>query len=91
MAIDQAAGMALLDALTSLGGYGLMGSVIVWFIKREFTSLKERIDCFEKAQHACQISNAKEFATQADLAKVWERVDEHAEDIALIKGKMEIR
>ena len=91
MAIDQAVGTVLLDGLTSLGGYGLMGSVIVWFIKREFTSLKARIDCFEKAQHACQISNVKEFATKAVLAKVWERVDENTEDIATIKGKVGAR
>jgi hypothetical protein len=91
MAIDQTTGAALFDGLTNLGGYGLMGAVIVWFIKREFTSLKSRIDCFEKAQHACQISNAKEFATKADVKSLWERVDEHAEDIALIKGKMEVK
>lgn len=91
MAIDQASGTVILDGLTSLGGYGLMCGVIVWFIKREFTSLKARIDCFEKAQHACQISNIKEFATKADLAQVWEHVDKNTQDIATIKGKVESR
>lgn len=91
MAIEQTTGSVILDGLANLGAYGAMGAVIVWFIKREFTSLKSRIDCFEKAQHACQISNAREFATKDDLSRVWERVDEHAEDIARIKGKMEVQ
>lgn len=50
-------------------------------------SMNSRMDCFEKAQHSCQLDNAKEFATKKEVAQVWERVDANTADIAYLKGR----
>lgn len=74
----------------------LIGSgAVLWYQQREFTAskkavegIKARMDCFEKAQHACQLENATNFATKDDVAHIWERVDENTRDIATIKGQL---
>ncbi|PKN07948.1 MAG: hypothetical protein CVU73_11160 [Deltaproteobacteria bacterium HGW-Deltaproteobacteria-8] len=48
--------------------------------------MDSRMDCFESAQHACQLDNAKSFATKEDVAHIWVSVDENSKDIAQIKG-----
>lgn len=85
-------------AFASIAGPG----AVIWLQRRAFgkqdeaiksvdtkvKAVSERMDCFEKSQHACQLANAKEFATQADLARLTDRVDAHSADIAGIKGRL---
>lgn len=56
-------------------------------IKSETTKMAKRLDCFEKAQHACQLDNAKEFATKEEIGKLWVRSDNHESRISRIEGK----
>lgn len=70
-------------------------SAVLWFQRRAFKkqdeaidSIKRRMDCFETAQHACQLDNAKAFATKEELEKVEERVERCTADIAEIKGRL---
>lgn len=53
---------------------------------KKIDKVYSRMDCFEASQHACQLANAKDFATKDEIGKVWERLDENSTDIAQIKG-----
>ena len=55
---------------------------------KDIKAMSSRMECFEKSQHTCQLDNEKRFATKDDVAHIWERVDEHATDIAQIKGAL---
>ena len=56
-------------------------------IKFETIKMSKRLDCFEKAQHICQLDNAKEFATKDEVGKLWVRSDNHESRISRIEGK----
>lgn len=53
----------------------------------ELRGMAQSMECFQKAQHACQLENAKEFATKEDVAQVRATVDQHTADIAYLKGR----
>lgn len=55
---------------------------------RKLDKIYSRMDCFEAAQHACQLDNAKSFATKQDVAHIWRTVDGHGKDIAHLKGAL---
>lgn len=90
--------MDTLATLATVASPLLSGGLLVWLIQRGFnkqdeslSGIKKRMDCFESSQHACQLENAKSFATKADLGLVWISLDEAKEDIAEIKGEMRAR
>ena len=56
-------------------------------IKAEMAKTSKRLDCFEKLQYACQLDNAKEFATKEEVGKLWVRSDNHESRISRIEGK----
>lgn len=56
-------------------------------LKEEMATIKRRMDCFETSQHACQLANAKDFATKYELGKTWDRIDDHESRISRIEGR----
>jgi len=56
-------------------------------LSEEMTAIKRRMDCFETSQHACQLDNAKYFATKAEIGELWKRNDNHESRISRIEGK----
>lgn len=71
------------QTLLVLVGFG----VTIWLIKRDLTKISNRMDCFEKSQHHCQLDIAKEYVTKADLRRVEDQCDRNTEEIATLKGK----
>lgn len=55
-------------------------------IKSDTHKINSRMDCIEKSQHACQLENAKEFATKKDVGELWKRSDNHETRISRIEG-----
>lgn len=55
-------------------------------LKEDVTAIKSRMDCFEKSQHACQLDNAKEFATKHELGDVETRVNQLDSRVSRIEG-----
>lgn len=90
--------MPAIAAFASVAGPG----AVIWLQRRAFNkqdeaiksvdtkvkAVSDRMDCFEKSQHACQLANAKEFATKDELDRLTNRVDTHSADIAGIKGRL---
>jgi hypothetical protein len=62
--------------------FGIVG----WLLKGKLDRIERRMDCFEKSQHACQISNAKDFATWEAHGKLDGRVDDHERRISTLEG-----
>lgn len=56
-------------------------------IQADTKLINSRMDCIEKSQHACQLENAKEFATKEEIGKLWVRSDNHESRISRIEGK----
>jgi hypothetical protein len=56
---------------------------------KKLDKVYSRMDCFEASQHACQLANAKDFATKEELGKVWEHTDRNSSDIARIQGVLD--
>ena len=56
---------------------------------KDIKAVNSRMECFEKAEHACQLENAKTFATKEEIGKVWEHTDRNSADIARIKGVLD--
>ncbi|MBI9080846.1 MAG: hypothetical protein JEY79_14045 [Pseudodesulfovibrio sp.] len=80
-----------MDFLEPLGKYAvifLCFGLTVFLIKRDLGQIMKRMDCFESSQHACQLENAKEYATRDQLQRVDEKCDRNAEDIARLQGKV---
>lgn len=70
-------------------------AAVLWYQRREFnkqdasiSAIKSRMDCFEQSQHACQLENARHFATKDELGRIASTVDGHSKDIAEIKGRL---
>lgn len=55
-------------------------------IKADTKLINSRMDCIEKSQHACQLENAKEFATKKDVGELWKRSDNHESRISRMEG-----
>lgn len=75
---DQAPQTALI-----LGGLYLA----VRLLLEETRAIKKRMDCFETSQHACQLDNAKYFATKSEMGESWKRIDNHESRISRLEGK----
>ena len=56
-------------------------------IKADTKLINSRMDCIEKSQHACQLENAKEFATKKEIGELWKRSDDHESRISRIEGR----
>lgn len=56
-------------------------------IKADTKLINSRMDCIEKSQHACQLENAKEFATKKEIGELWNRSDNHESRISRMEGK----
>ena len=81
-----------LDAWITLGGAVCGPAFIALLLKlffgaqnRRLSRIEARMDCFEQAQHACQLSNAREYATKEDTSKIWDRVDQHETRISRLE------
>jgi hypothetical protein len=63
---------------------------IFWYglrqLKDDVGAIKARMDCFEKSQHACQLENAKDFATKVELHDVEARVNNIDSRVSRIEG-----
>ena len=56
-------------------------------LMEEMAVIKRRMDCYETSQHACQLDNAKYFATKAETGESWKRIDNHESRISRLEGK----
>lgn len=70
---------------TALILFGLY--LAVRLLLEETRAIKKRMDCFESSQHACQLDNAKYFATKAEMGESWKRIDNHESRISRLEGK----
>lgn len=52
----------------------------------KLATMSRRMDCFESSQHACQLDNAKYFATKGELHDVETDVAEHERRISRLEG-----
>lgn len=52
-------------------------------------TLHTRMDQFCQEQHACQLANAREFATKHELRDVDRKCDRNSEAIAGVRAKVE--
>lgn len=82
-----------------LSGAGL----VIWFMHRGFKKQDEaitahkastdkiasRMDCFESAQHACQLDNAKTFVTKAEHEKLEKCVIDHDRRLVRMETQMD--
>jgi hypothetical protein len=69
----------ILSLLSPLVGSGL----VLVFLRLWTSELKDavakvvrRMDCFEASQHACQLDNAKNFATREEFSALSAKVDD---------------
>lgn len=80
----------LLDILKSAPQTGII-VVMLWYgqkgIIEKLDKMSRRMDCFEQSQHACQLSNLKDFASKEELASLESKVDRHESRISRIEGK----
>ena len=80
----------LIDVLKSAPQTGVI-IVMLWYgqkgIVERIDKMARRMDCFEQSQHACQLSNVKDFATKTDLADLEIKVERHESRISRIEGK----
>ena len=69
----------LLEILRTAPTTGII-LVVLWYgqdkILKQTERISRRMDCFESSQHACQLDNAKFFATKADACELGKKVDE---------------
>lgn len=56
-------------------------------LSEEMASIKKRMDCFETSQHACQLANAKDYATKIEISESWKRIDNHESRISRLEGR----
>lgn len=70
---------------TALILFGLY--LAVRLLLEETRAIKKRMDCFESSQHACQLDNAKYFATKSEMDESWKRIDNHESRISRLEGK----
>lgn len=80
----------LIDILRTAPTTGLI-LVVLWYgqdkILKQLDRVSRRMDCFEQSQHACQLDNAKYFATKDDLCKIDQKVDDHETRITRLEPK----
>ena len=79
----------ILELLKNEAGTGLI-IFMLWLGQRAITQrldkMSRRMDCFETSQHACQLDNAKYFATKDELHEVETDVAEHERRISRLEG-----
>lgn len=56
-------------------------------ILNEVATVRRRMDCFETSQHACQLENAKCFATKDELHEVERGLAGHESRISRLEGR----
>lgn len=59
----------------------------IWLIKSDLACIRKRMDCFEASQHACQLANAKDYATWDAVNKL----DDKVGDLGGRVSKLEVR
>ena len=78
-----------LDIVKNAPSTGLIIAVL-WYGQRAISDkldkMSRRMDCFESSQHACQLDNAKYFATKVELHEVETDVAEHERRISRLEG-----
>ena len=60
------------------------------FIHRRFDRYEARLDRFEKAHQACQLSIARDCATRAEVDELWQRTGQHAERLARLEAREDL-
>ena len=71
--------------LSSLGSSIGVGSIAVFFVKREL----RKIDRLDEAAAACRVANAETFATKEDLRETNARLDQVSNGLAEIRGRFQ--
>ncbi|HWH69184.1 MAG TPA: hypothetical protein VNT26_07350 [Candidatus Sulfotelmatobacter sp.] len=91
--MDQATITLVAQIASPLVGAGFIAFLLQRGFKqqdRKLEKIEKRMDCFEGAQHACQLDNAKEFATKEevrlDSGKQWERIDNLETRVSRLEG-----
>lgn len=56
-------------------------------IQADTKLINSRMDCIEKSQHACQLENAREFATKTEVNAVENRVNGLESRVSRIEGR----
>lgn len=78
------------DILKSAPQTGII-IVMLWYgqkgIVDKLDKLSRRMDCFEQSQHACQLSNLKDFASKEELSSLEQKVERHESRISRMEGK----
>lgn len=79
-----------IDILKSAPQTGLI-LVALWYGQREIAvkleKMSRRMDCFESAQHACQLDNARSFASKEEVDCLEGRVNGHESRISRLEGR----
>lgn len=71
----------------------MTGAVLValYYVQKailaKLDKVDRRMDCFESSQHACQLDNAKYYATKSEMGESWKRIDNHESRISRLEGK----
>ena len=80
----------LLEILRTAPTTGII-LIVLWYgqdkILKQTERISRRMDCFEQSQHACQLENAKFFATKVDVDKTGKKLDEHETRITRLESR----
>ena len=75
----------ILSGLSALGSSLGVGSMAVFFVKREL----RKIDRLDEAAAACRVLNAETFATKDELRAVSNRLDAVSSSVAELRGRLQ--
>lgn len=80
----------LLEILRTAPTTGII-LVVLWYgqdkILKQTECISRRMDCFESSQHACQLDNAKFFATKAEVCEMDKKLDDHETRITRLESR----
>lgn len=80
----------LLEILRTAPTMGII-LVVLWYgqdkILKQTERISRRMDCFESSQHACQLENAKLFATKVDAREMDKKLGDHETRITRLESR----
>ena len=80
----------LLEILSTAPTTGII-LVVLWYgqdkILKQTERISRRMDCFESSQHACQLDNAKFFATKVEACEMDKKLDDHETRITRLESR----
>lgn len=76
-----------LEALLTPAVIFICFGLTIWILRADLASIRKRMDCFESSQHACQLQNAKEFATRGEHKALEDKVNDHGGRISKLEAQ----